>query len=73
VGYPEGAKDEFSSYAHYLICYLEWRAVLEMLGAEEARRIFAFWRGDHYRAIYAAVMDDTAAIGEIVTRCVELP
>jgi hypothetical protein len=25
------------------------------------------------RAIYAAVMDDGAAIGEIVTRCVGLP
>jgi hypothetical protein len=73
VGYPEGAEDEFSSYAHYLICYLEWRAVLEVLGAEEARRIFAFWRGDHYQGIYAAVIDDTEAIGKIVTRCVGLP
>ena len=73
MGFPDGAEDEFSSYAHYLVCYLEWRAVLEVLGAEETTRIFTFWRGDHYRAIYAAVMDDGTAIGEIVTRCVGLP
>ena len=72
VGYPEGAEDEFSSHLHYMICYLEWRALHAVVGANEAQRIFTFWRGDHYRDIYAAVMDDTEAIGEIVERCVGL-
>lgn len=73
VGFPDGAEDEFSSHAHYIVCYLEWRALVDVVGETEATRIFAFWRGDHYRAIYAAVMDDGAAIGEIVIRCVGLP
>lgn len=73
VGYPDGAEDEFSSYAHYIVCYLEWQALLDVVGAAEAGRIFTFWRVDHYRAIYAAVMDDIEAIGEIITRCVGLP
>ena len=73
VGYPDGAQDEFSSYVHYVVCYLEWRALVDVVGDEEALRIFTFWRGDHYRSIYAAVMDDGAAIGEIVERCVGLP
>lgn len=73
VGYPAGAEDEFSSYAHYIVCYLEWRALLAVVGGNEAQRIFTFWRGDHYRDIYAAVMDDTEAIGAIVTSCVGLP
>jgi hypothetical protein len=73
IGYPEGASDAYSSYVHYVICYLEWRALVELAGSEEAERILTFWRGDHYRGIYAAVMDDTQAIGEIVTRWLTLP
>ena len=73
VGYPDGAGDEYGSYAHYLVCYLEGRALLDVLGVEEAQRILTFWRGDHYRAIYAAVMDNIEAIGAIVTRTVGLP
>lgn len=73
IGYPDGARDEYASYVHYVVCYLEWRALLDIVGDEEAMRIFAFWRGDHYRSIYAAVMDDADAIGAIVTRHVGLP
>lgn len=73
VGYPDGAQDEFSSFVHYIVCYLEWRAVLELVGLAEAQRIFTFWRGDHYRSIYASVMDDTAAIGAIVEQRIGLP
>lgn len=73
VGYPDGAQDEFSSYLHYIVCYLEWRSVLEVVGLAEAQRIFTFWRGDHYRSIYASVMDDTAALGAIVERRIGLP
>lgn len=42
--------------------------MLELVGQEEAARVFTFWRGDHYRAIYAAVMDGGEAIGAIVMR-----
>lgn len=73
IDFPEGARDVDSSYIHYLVCYLEWRALVETTGSEEAARILTFWRGDHYRGIYAAVQDDAQAIGEIVTRWVTLP
>jgi hypothetical protein len=73
VGHPDGANDNDSTYAHYVVCYLEWRALEDIVGQSEAARIFAFWRQDRYHAVYAAVMDDQEAIGEIVTREIGLP
>ncbi|MEO7000627.1 MAG: hypothetical protein ABI068_02355 [Ktedonobacterales bacterium] len=73
VGYPQGARNEYASYVHYVVCFLEMQALLEVVGATETARIFAFWRNDHYRDIYATILTDGDAIGEIVTRCVGLP
>ena len=47
--------------------------MLEVAGQTEATPVFAFWRGDHYRAIYAAILVDTEAIGVVVTREIGLP
>jgi hypothetical protein len=66
VGYPEGARDVASSQLHYLVCYLEWRALREVMGTEEAHRVFTFWRADHYRALYATIMDEEPIIQQIV-------
>jgi hypothetical protein len=65
---PEGAGSAYETYLHYLVCYLEYAAVIELLGQEEARRVIDLWCADHYTEIYRTVLRDFDAIGEIVRR-----
>ena len=44
VGKGEGARDEFSTYLHFIVCYLEFSAMKELLGEPKAREIMARWR-----------------------------
>lgn len=69
VGYPEGARDRESSYLHLVVNYLELIALEEVIGEAQAREVFDFWLTHHYGAIYRIVLDDRAAISEIVDRC----
>jgi hypothetical protein len=71
VGLPEGAKSEFSSYLHLVICWLEHAALAELLGPIEARRVVESW--SHYTWIYATVLRDIGTIGDIVQRHSLLP
>jgi len=66
VGGLEGASDEQSSYLHVIVCYAEWQKMRALVGADRAHQIMLFWAGDHYRAIYRFVLDNEAAVGEIV-------
>jgi hypothetical protein len=66
VGGLDGAADEESSYLHVIVCYAEWQKMKSLVGAEPARQIMLFWAGDHYRAIYRLVLDNEAAIADIV-------
>jgi hypothetical protein len=65
---PDGAGNARSSYLHYVVCYLEYVALMEVAGADEARRVLDFWTTHHYTAIYRRVLDDADAIGAIVER-----
>ena len=60
--------DESSTYLHFLICYLEYRAMIEAVGREEARRVIEFLSTDHYTEIYKTVLRDFDEIGEIAAR-----
>jgi hypothetical protein len=68
VGYPEGARDERSTYVHLIVCWLEIEAMRDVAGAEWAQRALDELVGDHYTWIYGRVRDDGEAIGEIVRR-----
>ena len=68
-----GAADDASTYLHYLVCYLEYLALKEVVGAGEALRVIEFWAGDHYIEVYKTVLQDFDAIGEIVARHQLLP
>ncbi len=68
VGHPEGAASPYESYLHYLVCYLEYAAMIEVVGPDEARRVIDFWCTDHYTEIYRTVLQDFDAIREIVAR-----
>jgi hypothetical protein len=73
VGGLEGASDEESSYLHVIVCYAEWQKMKALAGAERAHKIMEFWAGDHYRAIYRLVLDNEAAVGDVVNRHQLLP
>lgn len=68
VGYPDGAKDTYSSYLHLVVCYLEGRALREVVGELRAQWVMEFWTGDHYRWIYRTVLADRAKVGEVVAK-----
>jgi hypothetical protein len=68
VGYPDGARDEDSTYLHLLVNLLEYRAVRELLGELRARQVMEFWATDHYRWIYRQVLDEGRKIREVVIK-----
>lgn len=66
VGYPDGARDEESTYLHLIDCYLEMQADRSLLGQQRAADVIRFWAGDHYRWVYQTIVRDEAQIGAIV-------
>jgi len=66
VSFPEGAKDEESTYLHLIVIYLEYRADRELLGELKARQVMEFWATDHYTWIYKTVLERARDIGNIV-------
>jgi len=68
VGYPDGAKDEESTYLHLIDCYLEVKADENFLGPERAAALLHFLENDHYRWVYRMVGRDNSAIDAIVER-----
>jgi hypothetical protein len=63
---PRGAGSAGSSYLHYLVCFLEHEALIEVVGSDEARRVIEFWCTHHYTEIYRTVLRDAEGIREIV-------
>jgi hypothetical protein len=66
VGGDQGGRSEYSTYLHLLVGWLEWRAMVQLVGDEAARENYAGYR--NYRWIYRTVLDDEAAIGEVMNR-----
>jgi hypothetical protein len=73
AGAPEGAVDENSSYLHLLVCYLEYRAMRELLGEFKSRQIMEFWATDHYTWIYKTVLAKPGEISAILFKYKLLP
>lgn len=66
VGRPDGAKNEFSSYLHLIVCYLEYKGMVELVGEERAK---ATMEGmNHYKWIYRQVLDHTDRLAKIVKK-----
>lgn len=51
-----GARDEYSTYLHLIVCDLEFQAMAALVGDARAREILASYR--HYRWIYDQVLTD---------------
>ncbi len=53
-----GARDEYSTYLHLIICDLELAAMQQLSGDSEARRTLSRWQ--HYTWIYEQVLNNPA-------------
>lgn len=67
-GYPEGGKDEESTYLHLTVCYLEYQAMKQLVGVPRADAVMQYLSTDHYTWIYKTVLADESKIGAIVSR-----
>lgn len=58
VGYPEGARNEFSTYLHLAVCLMELDALTELVGQEKAREVVANNGNYFYKWIYKTILKD---------------
>ena len=68
VGFPEGGRDEESTYKHILVCHLEYQAIKGLLGELKARQVMEFWATDHYIWIYKTVLERDREIGSLMRK-----
>ena len=66
VGYPKGARDEYSSYLHMVVCFLELDAIRQLLSEARYNKIIRFWQQDHYTWIYKLVVEHDNEIAMLV-------
>lgn len=62
----KGARDEYSTYMHLIVCYLEYRSMAELLDEETAKKLMK--ASNHYTWIYETVIQDQAYIGGILAK-----
>jgi hypothetical protein len=66
VEFPAGSGDRFGTYLHLVICFLEYSALIELIGAQKARETMA--QRHVYTAIYETVVRESNRIGAVVGR-----
>jgi hypothetical protein len=66
VGYPEGARDEFSTYLHIAVCLMELDALAELLGKQQAQNVIATNGKYFYKWIYSTVLQDQEKIRQLL-------
>ena len=66
AGGTAGARDEYSTYLHLLVCYLEQQADLRVLGELKTKQVMDFWATDHYTWVYQTVIGRSKEIGQIM-------
>jgi hypothetical protein len=68
VGYPEGARDEYSSYLHMVVCFLELDAIRQLLSEARYNKIVRFWQQDHYTWVYNLVVEHDKEIATLIKK-----
>lgn len=64
VGDGQGARSEYSTYLHLLVCWLEYDGLRQLIGEEEARSILG--EKTYYRWIYNKVLEEGDRISAVV-------
>jgi len=67
IAAPQGDGNEGTSYTHLLVLMLEWQALEDLIGTGRARAVMDFKRKDHYKALYATVMDNRPQMEKFLT------
>jgi hypothetical protein len=57
IAVPQGDGNENTSYADLVVLMLEWQALEDLIGVERSKVVMEFKRQDHYKALYATVME----------------
>lgn len=65
---PEGDGELRSSYFHIAVCMLEWQAMEELVGSQRARKVIEWKQRDHYKAIYAIVINRREDVEQVLNR-----
>ena len=65
---PGGDGELRSSYFHIAVCMLEWQAMEELVGAERARKVIEWKEKDHYKAIYALLLNQREQVESVMNR-----
>lgn len=68
VGYPEGASDEYSTYLHILVCYLEIEAISALLSKQRVLAVISFLQQDHYTWVYNQVEKKKNEISKVIEK-----
>lgn len=66
AGGTAGARDQYSTYLHLLVCYLERQGVSQVLGELKAKQVIEFWATDHYTWVYRQVLDRGSDIAPVL-------
>ena len=66
VGGREGARSEFSTYLHLIVCWLEVDAMVQIAGEKQA--LENLMKKNHYTWIYKKVFEDREQIGAILNK-----
>lgn len=65
---PEGDGELKSTYFHIAVCMLEWQAMEELVGPERARKVIEWKQKDHYKGIYALLLDHREQVEAVLNR-----
>lgn len=66
--FPEGSGDSISTWYHVLVCYLEYKALVELWGELKAFEVINFWQQDHYTWIYKTVLENRQQLGALARK-----
>ena len=65
---PEGARSKLSTYLHLAVCLLEYDALTEVLGEEEAHKIISTNSKYFYKWIYQKILTEPDSIRDILVK-----
>jgi hypothetical protein len=68
IAAPQGDGNEGTSYIHLVVLMLEWQGLEDLIGADHARAVMEFKRQDHYKALYATVMENRPQMERFLKR-----
>lgn len=67
-GPPEGARDQYSTYLHLIVCYLEYQGMKELVGSEKAKLVMEISSKRFYRWIYRTVLSDESKLKAVTEK-----